>query len=446
MDRVSLRNGYTTGSCSAAAAKAAAMELVFGEGPAQVELILPEGSKAVWEVSPVHDLSAPSERQRFDDGNDDKLYSGYWKVQKDSGDDPDVTNGVWIYARASWISLEELERRKNKDAGYWISEWPQMYLTGGRGIGRVTLPGLSCPVGHYAINPVPRRMIIQAVSEVLASSGQTSMDPLGDSIICGYQDVRKKAVLIEIAIPAGVALAEKTFNPRLGITDGISVLGTTGILRPMSEEALLETIKLDIHMKTMGGKDSIIMTPGNYGENYLKEHMGIAIGEAVVCSNFVADAAEMLSHESVKRLLFVGHIGKLIKVASGMRNTHSKYGDGRMETLERITQKCVEELELHKSHDSLFCNEPVLLNGKDSQTMTDKETLFRKIRKANTTEEVVGLLKEITTFDKIETIADLVMHEIALQVQKQLMVWSGGKLEVEVIVFSSAHQIAGNTY
>ncbi len=376
MEIQKLRNGYTTGACAAAAAKAAAVFMLTGEMPEQVRLRLPDGELPSWNPVPA---AEPELR-------------GFWKVIKDAGDDPDVTNGISIYARVTEISPEAAREAGRGGSGYWLEAYPNLYLDGGCGIGKVTKPGLSCPVGHYAINPAPRRMILSAVHEVCRQTG--------------YEG----GLLVGIAIPEGTALAEKTFNPRLGITGGISVLGTSGIVRPMSEEALLETIRLDIRMKTAEGKELLIMSPGNYGERFLADTLGISMGNAVICSNFVMAAVRMAVEAGNRRLLFAGHVGKLVKVAAGMPDTHSRYGDRRMETMEAVTRR---------------------VWGKEDR-------LCRQILEANTTEEAVEILKAYH-------LAEAVLTEIACMVKRQLEQWAKNRLEAEAIVFSSVHRAAGMT-
>jgi cobalt-precorrin-5B (C1)-methyltransferase len=384
-----LRTGYTTGSCSAAAAKAAAIALICGVAPDRVELILPEGGKADWE--PV------------------RAEHGFWKVRKDAGDDPDVTNGSWIYAKVSWMTTEELEEKRCSGKGYWLEEYPGLYLDGGPGIGIATLPGLSCPVGHYAINPVPRRMILEAVSSV--------------------QEGSHRPLLVQIMIPSGVELAEKTFNPKLGIQGGISVLGTTGIVRPMSEEALLATIRLDIHMKAASGQETLLMTPGNYGEIYLNATFGLPLGEAVTCSNYMAAAAGMLAEEKIASVLFVGHIGKMIKVAAGMPNTHSRYGDRRMETLAELTGEVLSQNETARK----------ALSGEDRSEWI--LNIVNTVRGANTTDEAVGYLKTISEM----ALAEAVLQKTADRVKAQMERWAQNRVHFEVIVFSLAHACSGRT-
>ncbi len=385
-----LRSGYTTGSCAAAAAKASALHLLTGARPGRVELLLPKGQRAAWEPS-------------FEPGDEFPELPGYWKVQKDAGDDPDVTNGCFLYARVLEVTEAELCRLRVEGSGYWLAEYPRFYLDGGQGIGRVTLPGLPCPVGHYAINPVPRRMILGAVDGVCKEAG--------------YEG----CLLVRIAAPAGVSLAMNTFNPRVGIVGGISVLGTSGIVRPMSEDALLETIRLDIHMKAAAGRGVAILTPGNYGEAFLEENFQIPSGSAVICSNFIGDSAGLLCREGFGRALYVGHVGKFIKVAAGLCNTHSKYGDMRMETLARMAAQAL------------------------GDAGGAKPEFMREILGANTTEEAVGMLKGRMSVGGGQSLAEDVLSQAAYAVKGQIERWSGGCLAVEAIVFSSVHHVFGAT-
>ena len=291
-----LRWGYTTGTCAAAASLAAAVMLLQGRRMEQVSLTTPKGVRLDLEVEEM-------------DIRENCVCCG---VRKDAGDDPDVTNGTKVFARVRQADKSEFETLCRTGAGYYLEEYPQLYLNGGQGIGMVTKPGLSCPVGHYAVNPVPRSMILGAVADVVQTAAF------------------EEYLIVTIWIPEGEQLALQTFNPKLGIQGGISVLGTTGIVKPMSEEALLETIRLEIHMKAVNGAKELLMAPGNYGEEFLKKELGVPMGSAVLCSNFVKEAVLMAEMEGFRKLLFVGHIGKLIKVSAGVENTHSRYGDGRM--------------------------------------------------------------------------------------------------------------------
>ncbi|RGZ00585.1 cobalt-precorrin-5B (C(1))-methyltransferase [Clostridium sp. AM58-1XD] len=207
------RSGFTTGTCAAAAAKAAAFLLCSGKRMDQVHIMTPGGRETVLKIQ-------NTEKKR------DFVRCA---VIKDSGDDPDVTNRTLICAAVQRIPLFRVGQQA--DRWYGSEAYPGVYVTGGEGIGIVTKQGLSCPVGKHAINPVPRTMILEEVFRMKEEWGET--EPL----------------LVTVEIPAGKELAEKTFNPRLGIEGGLSVLGTTGIVEPMSEDALVATIRLDIHMK-----------------------------------------------------------------------------------------------------------------------------------------------------------------------------------------------------
>lgn len=371
MDEKRLRSGYTTGTCAAAAAKAAAVFLLTGRVPDTVHLVTPAGIRGEW-----------NPRQE----------DGWFCVSKDAGDDPDVTHGVWVYGRVEEVGREAFQRLKETGQGYEMETCPRLYLTGGTGIGIVTRPGLSCPVGKYAINPVPRRMILSEVEAVCRGAAYD-----------GY-------LKITIMIPAGVGLAQKTFNPRLGIAGGISVLGTTGIVKPMSEEALVETIRLDIRVRAAMGRRMLLMAPGNYGETFLEEQMGVPSGAAVLCSNFVRQSICMLVEEGVRKLLFVGHIGKLIKVSAGAANTHSRYGDGRMEELARLSACCA----------------------------PDDAALWKATGACNTTDEAVGMLRE-------KGLAEAVLSLAAEQVKHRMESWADGKLEIQVMTFSLPYGILGKT-
>ena len=414
-----LRSGYTTGSCASAAAMAAALFLLEGiqqedsrdcsllrikDLPESVQIRLANGQAADFHP----EYGTPPEK----DGK-----QGHWcRVRKDAGDDPDVTDGVWVYAGVFLISQEAFDTLCREGAGYALPEYPGLYLNGGPGVGIAKRKGLSCPVGHYAINPVPRSAILEAVEKVKREKG--CCEPLE----------------IRIAVPEGIVLAERTFNPRLGIQGGISILGTTGIVEPMSEEALLETIRLDIHMKASDGEEVLLLTPGNYGEDFLDKELGVPLGKAVKCSNFIGDAVWFAAEEGFEKLLLVGHIGKLVKVSGGIRNTHSRYGDRRMELLERLVREVQKQEETGRGGENF--------PDRDGKEMTafwkTDEALAERIGRANTTEEAVGWLKEAKA-------AQAVLDYAAIKVKEQVGRWSGGKLKAEAVVFSSLHGVTGKT-
>lgn len=282
-----LRLGYTTGSCGAAAAKAAAYMLLTGENLDYVDLRTPKGIPLHLEVLDVERGGGCVS----------------CAIQKDAGDDPDVTDGIMVYAKVS-------KRGPKEGKGL-----PHINITGGPGVGIVTKPGLDQPVGAAAINQTPRRMITQELQRLC----ETYHYPYGLSV--------------ELSVPGGQALAENTFNPRLGILGGISILGTTGIVEPMSESALIASIRLEFKQQAKLGRKSLVVTPGNYGQAFLKENFPLQLRDGIKCSNFVGEAIDFAAELGMEDLLFVAHIGKFIKVAGGIFQTHSRNADSRMEIL-----------------------------------------------------------------------------------------------------------------
>ncbi len=281
VDGKKLRYGFTTGTCAAAAAKAATELLLTGAAPKTVKIGTLKGIALRLEVL----------EPRLSDGK------ATCAIRKNSGDDPDVTDGVLAYATVS------------------IGEQPGVSIDGGIGVGRVTKPGLKQAIGEAAINPVPREMIRQAVAEI------------AEELDCA------KGFSVVISIPEGVALAEKTFNPRLGIEGGISILGTSGIVEPMSEDALIDSIALEIRQRKALGETVLILTPGNYGTDFLKERYGVSDERIVRCSNYVGKALDAAIEAGFSRVLLCGHIGKFVKLSGGIMNTHSREGDCRAELM-----------------------------------------------------------------------------------------------------------------
>ena len=281
-----MRYGFTTGSCAAAAAKAAAYMLLTGKIKNCITIETPKGIPYTAEVTDI----VRGESQVS------------CAVVKDGGDDPDVTSGSKICATVT---------ADNRGDG----EKELLQIDGGKGVGRVTRPGLDQPVGNAAINHVPREMITREVQEVCR--------------ICDFHGT----LHILISVPDGEALAERTFNPRLGIVGGISILGTTGIVEPMSSQALLDTIKVELNQKKAEGYGIAAVSPGNYGLDYMKKTYGYDLDRSVKCSNFIGDTIDMAITTGFEKMLLTGHIGKLVKVAGGIMNTHSREGDCRMEVL-----------------------------------------------------------------------------------------------------------------
>lgn len=355
-DGKTLRLGYTTGSCAAAAAKAAAWLLLTGREIKTVALLTPKGIRLELTVR---------ESSRGDGWAE-------CAIQKDSGDDPDVTNGCLIWAR--------VERNAQKG----------VTIDGGVGIGRVTRPGLDQPVGAAAINSTPRAMIRENVEEILAAVDED----------CGLS--------VTIFAPEGERLAKKTFNPRLGIVGGISILGTTGIVEPMSEQALVDTIRVELRQKKAQGMEYALIVPGNYGSDFLRAQ-GIDPSLAVQCSNFIGDTLDLCRELDFRGVLLVGHVGKLVKLAGGMLNTHSKYGDCRMEILAA-----------HAAASGLPPEQ------------------VRSLLQCVACDDALGILEEAHC-------RKAALESLTAQVESHLVHRAGEELEVGAILFSKVYGILGKT-
>ncbi len=303
-----LRRGFTTGSCAAAAAAAAAHMLLTGEEIHETAILTPGGREFRTQVFAVED-GRP-------------LYFAC-AVIKDAGDDPDVTDGARIIARVS------------------VSDRPGVEIAGGEGVGVVTKPGLDQPVGAAAINHVPRQMIAENVGRILREQSEREQSEREQS--AAALSKVPAGLRVEIIVPEGRALAERTFNPKLGIVGGISILGTTGTVEPMSDDAVIGTIRAQIRMRRALGETTVVAAPGNYGLSFLKSQYGLDEDVPVLISNYVRDAVEIARGEGVENLLLAGHIGKLVKVAGGIGNTHSRYGDHRMEILWEIAKEALDD-------------------------------------------------------------------------------------------------------
>ncbi len=275
-----LHCGYTTGTCAAAAAKAAVEMLLSGDNITKIKIIPPKGTKL---ILPITDT----------DITENCVSCG---VIKDSGDDPDITNGILIRCMAEKIKSG-------------------IEIKGGEGIGIVTKPGLDQPVGEWAINSIPRKMIRSAVSESCEKNNY-----------CG-------GIRITVSAPQGKEIAEKTYNPRMGIEGGISIIGTTGIIEPMSNSAVIETIRTEQRMRRAEGRKNLLLTIGNYSEDYLLKILPFMNSQSVICSNFIGEAIDIALELGFESVLILGHIGKIVKLGAGIMNTHSAQADGRMDVL-----------------------------------------------------------------------------------------------------------------
>ena len=357
-----LRFGYTTGSCAAGAARGAARLLLGEDEISEVELMTPKGILLHLEIL---------DRKRSEN-------AASCAVRKDAGDDPDTTNGILVYAKVEkFLIRSDMEDR--------------IVIDGGIGVGRVTKPGLSQKVGEAAINPVPRAMILQAVEEI------------------ADQYHYEGGLKVTISVPEGEKIAKKTFNPRLGIVGGISILGTSGIVEPMSEKALIDSIRVEMTQHAAMGEQYMLVTPGNYGADYLREHMELPFEKNIKCSNYVGETIDMAVDMGVKGILFISHIGKFVKVAAGIMNTHSHSADARMEVL---------------------CSNAIRAGG--------DLACARSILQCNTTDEALRVLDE-------NHILKETMKEITDRIQFYLDHRSYQQILLGAVIFSNEYGYLGQT-
>jgi cobalt-precorrin-5B (C1)-methyltransferase len=354
-----LRYGYTTGTCAAAAAKAAAAVVLTGdvEAARSVEILTPQGSRLVL---------TPEDIRRDQSG-------ASCGVRKDAGDDPDITDGIVVRA----------EVKKNRAS--------RIIIRGGPGVGRVTKPGLDPPVGAAAINRTPLRMIrenLQGICEKYAYQG---------------------GLTVTISIPGGEALAQRTFNPKLGIMGGLSILGTSGVVEPKSDDGFIGAIRAELSVLRAGGKRKALITPGNYGKDFLSAWGGIVDHTPVTCSNYIGETLDIAVEFGFEHLLLVGHIGKLIKLATGNFNTHSKYGDPRLEIFAAYAG----------------------LEGAP-------RGLIQDILDSATTEQVLALLGGGKFWEGVK-------RRILTRIQEQLDHRSGGKIKTGAVLFSTTRGLLGST-
>lgn len=358
-----LRRGYTTGTCAAAAAQIAAKRLFGNVTVSCARLTVPKGLM----------LNIPAESVSYGEN---------WaeaSVKKDSGDDPDVTNGIEVFVKVE------------------PTTYPGITICGGEGVGKVTKPGLEMPIGEAAINSTPRKMIREQI----------------ESIRQQYPEWESTGILVTVRIPEGVKIAQKTYNPRLGIEGGISVLGTSGIVEPMSEKALIDSIRLELSILQKAGYRRILITPGNYGKAFLDSgellQLAPLADQAVKCSNFVGDTLDLCVQMGFEEVLLVGHIGKFSKLAAGIMNTHSRYADGRLE---------------------VFAAHAALCGAK-------QETVC-KLMESVTTDEAIACLDE-------EGIRKSVLDSMLKKIEQHVQVRAGETMKTGEIIFSNAYGYLGQT-
>ena len=344
-----LREGYSTGSCAAAAAKAAAQHLLTGQCPQRVTIETPAGRTLVLPVI--------------------CLGEGIFAVVKDAGDDPDVTHGLMVAVKV------EL----GTDPG------PIRFLAG-EGVGTVTLPGLKVPPGEPAINPVPRQMIERELRTVIGP----------------------KAAQVTVSIPGGEAVAKRTFNPRLGIVNGLSILGTSGIVCPMSREAITESIALEMSVKRSQGKKALAMAFGSSGEKALCSAFSLPAGSMVQMSNYVGFALQQAVELGFHSVLLGGHPGKLVKVAAGIFQTHSHVADARLETL---------------------CAHAALMGA--------SVAVIRRLYRAKTTEAAIDIIAD----SKL----DAIWPRLAQAVVRRCQTEAGGELQVAAAFIDNTGRVLGQS-
>ena len=357
-----MRYGFTTGSCAAAAAAAACYMLLTGRKKEEMTILTPKG---ISYTAKLVDISINES-------------SAACAIVKDGGDDPDITTGAHIVAEAAFLQKESPQKDKTDAV-------QQIIIRGGKGVGRVTKPGLDQPVGEAAINHVPREMIEKEVRRICA--------------LCDYNG----KLQVTISVPEGEEIAQKTFNPRLGITGGISILGTSGIVEPMSSQALLDTIQVELRQKKAMGQQMIAVTPGNYGLDFMKEAFAYDLDKSVKCSNFIGNTIDMAAETGFCGMLLTGHIGKLVKVSGGIMNTHSKEGDCRMELLAAAALKS---------------------GGSKTQAL--------EILEAVTTEEGIRILQE---GGNLQMTMQILMEKIMFYLQKR----AAGRLQIECMMYANGY-------
>lgn len=418
-----LRCGLTTGTCAAACAQAAMLRLLTGQVRSEVTVRLPESRKRSLDSIAAAQLHAEmadnranrgtqqnsdgqSPLQRVGSAESDSRSSeqlvtlavyptadGGFATRKDAGDDPDVTNGTEIRAC--------IQVCKRVPSRAFMSTNGRLYLTGGEGVGRVTKPGLEQAVGQSAINRVPRQMIFDAVQQVLDAF---------------EEDACTTRYLITISVPAGAELAQRTFNPMLGIEGGISILGTTGIVEPMSEAAIVATIETSIR-QVLALEDGdigrsarrILAVPGNYGQRYVEQQLGLRGVPVVEVSNYIGEAIDLAVSYGATDFLLVGNVGKLVKLAAGIMNTHSRVADGRWE---------------------IFAAHLALCGGTRAQVAA--------MREATTTEEMLTRLEEMG-------LRAPVMASIMGEIEAHMAHRIRGQMNFGVIVYSERFGRVGET-
>ncbi|MDM9944563.1 cobalt-precorrin-5B (C(1))-methyltransferase CbiD [Clostridioides difficile] len=391
IDGKKYRRGYTTGSCATGASKAAVYMLITKNRINTINIDTPKGIPLLLKVDNINISDTFVE----------------CSIKKDGGDDIDATHTMDIYARAEivakndknkgYLTLKDIDSLStNSECKSELYKFIRVY--GGIGIGVVTKKGISVDVGKPAINPTPLKMINHEIRKLIGDNFES---------ILGNDKVLK----ITIFAPQGETVAKKTFNPRLGIVGGISIIGTTGIVEPMSDEGWKKSLSIELQMKKEQGLDKIILVPGNHGEQFIREKLNLDIKYVVRVSNFVGYMIKEAQRIGYKKILMAGHIGKFIKVSAGIFNTHSKVSDARSEIL-------VANLAL----------------------MGARYEFLNKINQCVTTEEAVELINN----SEYREVYNILSNKCRERV-KQYLNENSDDIDVEVIIFSMDKSLLGKS-
>ncbi|MFQ4904097.1 cobalt-precorrin-5B (C(1))-methyltransferase [Clostridioides difficile] len=391
IDGKKYRRGYTTGSCATGASKAAVYMLITKNRINTINIDTPKGIPLLLKVDNINISDTFVE----------------CSIKKDGGDDIDATHTMDIYARAEivakndknkgYLTLKDIDSLStNSECKSELYKFIRVY--GGTGIGVVTKKGLSVDVGKPAINPTPLKMINHEIRKLIGDN----FEP-----ILGNDKVLK----ITIFAPQGETVAKKTFNPRLGIVGGISIIGTTGIVEPMSDEGWKKSLSIELQMKKEQGLDKIILVPGNHGEQFIREKLNLDIKYVVRVSNFIGYMIKEAQRIGYKKILMAGHIGKFIKVSAGIFNTHSKVADARSEIL-------VANLAL----------------------MGARYEFLNKINQCVTTEEAVELINNREYREVYNILSNKCRERV-----KQYLNEDSDDIDVEVIIFSMDKSLLGKS-
>ena len=346
-EKKKLKTGYTTGSSATAAAKAGILSIINQKKISSVDITLPKGST----------IQIPVKNCNF----------GFEKsncvVIKDGGDDPDVTHGAEI--------IIDLEITKNID---------KIEICGGIGVGIVTKPGLGLEIDKPAINPIPKKMIIENLREVAGSI------------------LQKSGIKITISVPKGKELGPKTDNPRLGIKDGISILGTSGIVIPFSTASYAASIRQNLDVATAMGEDTVVLTTGGRSEDFAKKIVDLPEHCFVQMGDFSGYTIQQCNKKNIKKAFVVGFIGKLAKMAAGVKQTHVKGSKVDMNFLSEIAKKA-----------------------------NASQKVIEKIKEANTARHVLEIIQE----NSVDSFFELICSEVHKHMKKH----SESNVSIEVILF-----------